>query len=217
MCGRCGAPTLWPVERCRECAGRRLAFRRARAAVAYSGAARDLVAAWKEHGLRRAGTLAAELTVERLEAPAADVITYIPPDPARLLVRGHHPAERLARELAARWCLPAAGLLVRAGRAPLVRQAGLARADRLLNARGAFVAVAAAPRNVLLVDDVYTTGATVAGGRRRASPRAGARQRRRGHLRPHGASAESDPARNRPVRRLRSELVDPSTTEGGPR
>jgi len=27
--------------------------------------------------------------------------------------------------------------------------------------RGAFVAVAAPPRNVLLVDDVYTTGATV--------------------------------------------------------
>ena len=160
MCGRCGAPTLWPVERCRECAGRRLAFRRARAAVAYSGAARDLVAAWKEHGLRRAATLAAELTVERLEAPAADVITYIPPDPARLLVRGYHPAERLARELATRWCLPAAGLLVRAGNAPSVRQAGLARADRLRNARGAFVAVAASPRNVLLVDDVYTTGAT---------------------------------------------------------
>ena len=27
ICGRCGAPTLWPVERCRECAGRRLALR----------------------------------------------------------------------------------------------------------------------------------------------------------------------------------------------
>jgi len=160
-CGRCGAPTLWPVERCRECAGRRLAFRRARAAVAYSGAARDLVAAWKEHGLRRAASLAAELTVERLEAPAADVITYIPPDPARLLVRGHHPAEQLARELATRWCLPAAGLLVRAGNAQSARQTGLARADRLRNARGAYVAVAATPGNVLLVDDVYTTGATV--------------------------------------------------------
>lgn len=160
-CGRCGAQTLWPVERCRECAGRRLAFRRARAAVAYSGAARDLVAAWKEHGLRRAAILAAELMVEHLEAPAADVITYIPPDPSRLLVRGHHPAQRLARELAARWCLPASGLLVRADGAPSERQAGLARAERLRNARGAFVAVAAAPPKVLLVDDVYTTGATV--------------------------------------------------------
>ncbi|MET0260076.1 MAG: double zinc ribbon domain-containing protein, partial [Gaiellaceae bacterium] len=31
-CHRCGAPTAWPVERCRECSGRRLAFASARAA-----------------------------------------------------------------------------------------------------------------------------------------------------------------------------------------
>ena len=161
ICKRCGAPTLWPVERCRECAGRRLAFRRARAAVAYSGAARDLVAAWKEHGLRRAACLAADLVEERLEAPTADVITYIPPDPRRLLVRGHQPAGRLARELARRWGISEAALLVRAGGASAQRQTGLPRADRLRNARGAFVAVAATPPTVLLVDDVYTTGATV--------------------------------------------------------
>ena len=161
ICGRCGAPTLWPVERCRECAGRRIAFRRARAAVVYSGAARQVVAAWKEHGLRRAARLAAELVVEHVDAPAADVITYIPADPARLLVRGHHPAEQLARQLAGRWRLPAAALLVRTGAAPSVRQTGLPRADRLRNARGAFVSVAAIPPSVVLVDDVYTTGATV--------------------------------------------------------
>ena len=32
---RCGAPTAWPVRRCAECAGRRLAFVSARAAVEY--------------------------------------------------------------------------------------------------------------------------------------------------------------------------------------
>ena len=100
--------------------------------------------------------------VERLEAPAADVITYIPPDPIRLLHRGHHPAEQLARELARRWCLPEACLLVRAGSGASTRQTGLPRVERLRNARGAFVAVAKTPRRVLLVDDVYTTGATVA-------------------------------------------------------
>lgn len=166
---------MWPVERCRECAGRRLAFRRARAAVAYTGPASDLVAAWKEHALRRAAALAAELVVERLDAPAADVITYIAPDPARLLVRGHHPARQLARELARRWHLPEAELLVRAGSGRTARQTELTRADRLRNVRGAFVAVAATPRNVLLVDDVYTTGATVSAAAT-ALRRAGARQ-----------------------------------------
>jgi predicted amidophosphoribosyltransferase len=99
--------------------------------------------------------------VDYLDAPAADVITYIPPDPARLLVRGHHPAGQLAHELARRWRVPVAGLLVRRGGAPSARQAGLPRTERLRNMRGAFVAVSAVPRHVLLVDDVYTTGATV--------------------------------------------------------
>jgi predicted amidophosphoribosyltransferase len=175
VCRRCGAPTLWPVERCRECAGRQLAFRTARGAVAYSGAARRLVAAWKEHALRRAAGLAAELVVEALEAPAADVITYIPPDPIRLLSRGHHPAEQLARALSSHWHVPAAPLLVRSGRGASVRQTGLPRADRLRNIRGAFLAVTAPPRRVLLVDDVYTTGATVSAAAT-ALRRAGARE-----------------------------------------
>jgi predicted amidophosphoribosyltransferase len=119
------------------------------------------VAAWKEHGLRRAAGLAAELVAEHLDVPAADAITYIPPDPGRLLVRGHHPAAQLAHELGRRWCLAEAALLARSGTSPSARQVGLARADRLRNARNAFVAVAAAPKRVLLVDDVYTTGATV--------------------------------------------------------
>jgi predicted amidophosphoribosyltransferase len=49
------------------------------------------------------------------------------------------------------------------GRArPAVRQTGLSLAERRLNLRGAFTAVATAPEQVLLVDDVYTTGATAA-------------------------------------------------------
>ena len=59
LCARCGAPTAWPVERCRECAGRRLGFASARGAVGYDAAARRLVHAWKERGLRTAAALAA--------------------------------------------------------------------------------------------------------------------------------------------------------------
>lgn len=159
-CARCGAPTLWPVARCRECSGRRIAFSSARAAVAYAGPARSLVAAWKEHGLRRAGVLAAELVAGAVPRPAADVIAYIPPDPHRRLLRGEHPAERLARELGERWSLEVATLLRRVPGHPAARQASLARTERLRNARGAYAATGPAPARVLLVDDVFTTGAT---------------------------------------------------------
>src|SRR5438046_7419646 len=76
LCERCGAPTAWPVRRCLECAGRRLAFASARAAVAYDEQVRRLVAAWKERGLRRLAEEAAAVTAERVARPKADVLTY---------------------------------------------------------------------------------------------------------------------------------------------
>jgi predicted amidophosphoribosyltransferase len=158
-CSRCGGPTAWPVERCLDCAARRLAFASAQSVAAYRGPARDLVRGWKEHGLRRAAALVAELIAARLTPPAADAVTWVPPDRIRLLERGHHPAHGLARELAGRWELPSAELLDRVGSAP--RQTGLGSAERRRNVRGAFVPRAESPQRVLLVDDVYTTGSTV--------------------------------------------------------
>jgi predicted amidophosphoribosyltransferase len=173
LCERCGAPTAWPVERCRECAGRRLAFASARSAFAYAGPARPLLRAWKEHGLRHLGTLAGELVAERLTPVAADVVTWVPADQIRQLERSRHPAETLARELARRWELPYQSLLARAR--PAQRQAGLAYAGRRTNIQGAFEATTEVPSRVLLVDDVYTTGATASAGasalRRRGASR----------------------------------------------
>jgi predicted amidophosphoribosyltransferase len=81
------------------------------------------VRAWKERGLRHAANLAAELVVERIAAPAVDVIAYIPRDEGRYLERGHHPAERLARCLSASWGIECRPLLTR--RKAVERQAGL--------------------------------------------------------------------------------------------
>jgi len=145
LCDRCGAPTAWPVARCRECAGRRLAFASARAAVAYDDAVGRLVRSWKERGLRTLADTAADVLVDAL------------PPPARAR-RGHQPAERLARELGERWSLPVVPLLGRARPAP--RQRGLSLADRRRNVAGAFAPARESPPRVALVDDVYTSGAT---------------------------------------------------------
>jgi predicted amidophosphoribosyltransferase len=157
-CERCGAPGAWPVRRCTECAGRRLAFASARAAVAYDERVRKLVSAWKERGLRRLAAIAAELVVEVVAPPEGHTLTFVPPDRDRTLKRGHHPAQWLARRLAAHWELPFAPLLGRTR--PTVRQRGSSLPDRRRNVRGAFAAVSTVPRRVVLVDDVYTSGAT---------------------------------------------------------
>jgi predicted amidophosphoribosyltransferase len=159
LCERCGAPTAWPVRRCNECAGRRLAFASARAAVAYDDSVRLLVAGWKERGLRRLADQAALLVAERLPHPGAAVLTFVPPDGGRRLERGYHPAERLAAALAAAWSLPCEPLLARSGRSR--RQRGLSLRERRRNVAGAFRACGTPGARVVLVDDVYTSGATV--------------------------------------------------------
>src|SRR5213080_4256114 len=95
LCERSGAPTAWPVRRCAECTGRRLAFVRARAAVEYDESVRRVVAAWKERGLRRLAAWAAELVLECVPRPDATCLVHVPGDPDRSLKRGHHAAEQL--------------------------------------------------------------------------------------------------------------------------
>jgi predicted amidophosphoribosyltransferase len=96
---------------------------------------------------------------EVVSKPAADVITYIPPDGDRNLRRGHQTAKALADELGKLWGLEVEPLLERRRR--VARQTGLALAERRRNMRGAFVATRQLRGSVVLVDDVYTTGATV--------------------------------------------------------
>ena len=158
-CARCGAPAAWPVERCRECAGRRIAFASARAAVAYDEPARRLVGAWKERGLRTLVTLSADLIAETVARPRAYTISFVPADENRRLRRGHNPAERLAEELGLRWQLPVVPLLARA--AGVRPQRGLPLDERRRNVQGVFRATARSPATLVLVDDVYTSGATV--------------------------------------------------------
>jgi predicted amidophosphoribosyltransferase len=160
LCDRCGAPTVWPVARCRECSGRRLAFASARAAVEYDESVRRFVAAWKERGLRRLASEAAALVVGAVPPPRAALVSFVPPDRERVLLRGHHPAERLACELGRRWDLPVRSLLAWTRAVP--HQRGLALPERRRNVAGAFRPAAEAPSRVALVDDVYTSGATAA-------------------------------------------------------
>jgi predicted amidophosphoribosyltransferase len=159
LCDRCGAPTAWPVPRCRECTGRRIAYARARAAVGYDRAVRRLVRGWKEHGLRRVARLAAELVVEVVPPPRAEVVAWVPADRDRTLRRGHSTAQALALELAPHWGLEPVPLLARTR--AVAPQRGLGRVERRRNVAGSFRAARPPPRRVCLVDDVFTTGATV--------------------------------------------------------
>jgi ComF family protein len=160
VCARCGKPTAAPVADCRECRGRRLGFDSAAAAVAFEGRGRDLVVRFKDSGLPGLGALGAGLIATVVPRPVCDVLTWVPADRWRTIHRGYHPAQVLAERLAERWGLPAAALLAAA---PIRRrQRGLDRAARRRNVRAAFrVRDGLSGERVAVVDDVFTTGATL--------------------------------------------------------
>jgi predicted amidophosphoribosyltransferase len=159
VCERCGSPGPWPVRRCAECAGRRLAFVSARAAILYDAQARAFVRAWKEGGRRRLARDAAAVVAEVISPVAAAALVPVPGDPERAWQRGDVPARALASEIAAIWGCPVLDVLARTR--TLRRQRGLSLDERRRNVRGSVLARADVPHEVCVVDDVYTSGATV--------------------------------------------------------
>lgn len=157
-CARCGAPSLIPVPRCRDCPP--TAITTVRAPFRYEGPAREAIHRLKFTGWRDvAAALASAIAACDREAPA-DVITWVPLSRRRLAERGYDQARALAVALAHETGTPVVRLLRRTiATGPQARRAG---ADRLDAMRGAFVPSRDVPDRVLLVDDVLTTGATAA-------------------------------------------------------
>ena len=127
------------------------------AAFAYAGHGAELVVALKHHRDRRlVGTLAAALAGAR---PAGDwgCVTWAPTTRRRRQDRGFDQSELLAASVAWQLGLRVERLLVRVDGAP---QTGRSGADRRANV--AFRGRGRPPPAVLVVDDVLTTGATLA-------------------------------------------------------
>jgi ComF family protein len=130
---------------------------RAWAATPYSGAARGLVAALKFRRLLSLADRAAEAMSAGFEGVEGALVP-VPAAPLRLRMRGFDPAEEIAVALARRSGLALAPCLRRRqGR----RQVGRPRADRLA-APPRVTLHSPAPARAVLVDDVITTGATLA-------------------------------------------------------
>lgn len=174
-CDRCGQPE--PLfGGCRICRHWPERLRAVRSAVWLDDTTRPVVHALKYRNLPR---LTEELSeaVAALEIPNRDraVLVPVPLARRRLLRRGYNQSERLARSLARRWRRPVADLLARTRET--ATQTALTPGAREANVAGAFglrIVGADVKSAVILVDDVFTTGATLASAAR-ALEDAGAR------------------------------------------
>ncbi|HEX9610827.1 MAG TPA: ComF family protein [Gemmatimonadales bacterium] len=177
-CERCGQPEPH-FGPCRLCADWPSNLRAVRSAVWLADGARAAVHALKYGGLPRiADDLAAAMPSSAFPTDDSSVLVPIPLAPKRLRERGYNQSEALAAALGRRWGVPVARDLLARVR-ETATQTALTPETRLANVAGAFEARIAdcglrientpgksAIRNpqsaIGLVDDVFTTGATLA-------------------------------------------------------
>ncbi len=168
LCWACGAASAGRAL-CHACRGRlRWAERTAEpvcgvpawSPVVYDGPARALVGALKFRGARGlAGELAAAIAAGAPEGLLEGALVPVPLARSRLRRRGYNQAAELARELSQRTGCPYTGRSS-AEAARLARPAAAAAPG--WPRRPAFAPVRLAPPRAVLVDDVITTGATLA-------------------------------------------------------
>lgn len=170
VCGHCGKPVAdGSTSLCADCARREASsLEQAAALWVYREGTREAMRDFKYGGCGRdaayyAGELAKRLR-ERIREWAPEVLVPIPIHRRRAWFRGYNQAELLATALGERLGRPTESLLKRCRYT--TPQKGLTPTERAANLRSAFSVEETLydperHRRVLLVDDIYTTGATL--------------------------------------------------------
>ncbi len=155
-------------EYCADCLRKHHRFREGRSLLVYEGAVRQslyrLKYADRREYARFYGDRMASHMGDWIRRRGITRIVPVPLHPKRQRERGYNQAEELARRLGRDLDLPVDPYLLirRKNTAP---QKNLTDRQRLENLRGAFEAAGSVPagEKILLLDDIYTTGATLDG------------------------------------------------------
>ncbi|HIJ87120.1 MAG TPA: ComF family protein [Desulfuromonadales bacterium] len=169
LCSLCGIPFsgTGSDHRCGACTLQSPHFDAARAHFLYEGPLRELIHAFKYNRNIHLRFPLALLALEGVDGIAADhrpnLIVPVPLHRSRLRMRGFNQAVLLGRVLSRRCALPMLPDALARTRAT-EPQIELSAAERRVNVRGAFsvrTPERIAGKNILLLDDVMTTGSTM--------------------------------------------------------
>jgi len=169
FCERCGRPYEGDITtrfECANCLEMEWHFRSARSAVAARDPVLEVIHRYKYQRALWFEPFLAELLIQAarpaLRGQNRDVIVPVPLHPAKQRQREFNQAERLARRLGAATQIPVNRRLLRRV-VPTRTQTLLSRPERLANVRNAFAMRDSQRLNgerIVLLDDVFTTGAT---------------------------------------------------------
>ena len=171
LCTVCGVPFLTEGGSdhvCGGCLAHLPPYETARAAALFEGPAREMIHrfkyGYKVHHARPLGLMTADRIGESVGRWGADLIVPVPLHLKKLRERGFNQAVLLGELLAKQWRLPMGRDNLRRTRwtEPQILLSGVERRE---NVRGAFTLCdpgEVRDRRVVLVDDVCTTGSTVA-------------------------------------------------------
>ncbi len=162
-CSVCGEE-LSDDGTCSFCSTRQVYFDRSAAAVRYEGTAKALITGYKFGARKRMARVAADICLDRAGdlIRQADVITAVPSSGRKKWKRGFNQSEEVAVIIAAETGIPFRKLLKETGQGR--KQKTLGMEDRFFNVLGRYElkkGAETAGKNVLLFDDVFTTGATI--------------------------------------------------------
>ena len=161
-CLCCGVPLADESDYCNRCQYERGAFVKNRSPLVYEGETRKIIYSLK-FGKKKylAQTLGALMADEFLkDNMEADIIVYVPMTEAEEKKRGFNQSELLAEEVGRRLNIAVLPALVKIKETKAQKELG--GKERAQNLEGAFVCVFEQVNNrkILLIDDIFTTGAT---------------------------------------------------------
>lgn len=163
ICLGCGVPMSDEAEYCLRCQHRSGAVRQNRSPLVYKGLARQAVQMLKFGGrLYLAKTLGAMMCDAHLKSgEEAEILVPVPMTESEMKRRGFNQAELLAREVGRRLNIPVLPALVKTREtAPQKELTGKEREENLKGCFAVAYGKYIAGRKIMLIDDVYTTGAT---------------------------------------------------------
>jgi len=164
LCQRCGRPESSGAH-CAECWGRKSSLDAVRSVFIFDGIVRQAIHELKYRNVRAVSAcLAAFMTAYYLENGLdGDVLVPVPLHDKRLRERGYNQSQLLAAELSRSISVTVNPALVKRVRntAPQARSAGVS--ERRANMQNTFICASgeAAGRDVVIIDDVCTSGATL--------------------------------------------------------